>query len=130
MSNGRICEDTDCEACGATAEERTCSRCGKSGAVTDCGHRAQPRPISSGWGDGYDPHLVFCAACSDALADDFALATRLCALADEGGTIQAVDMVPMSSDPTHHTTTSLRSAIAALRLDARAVSRAMPWFGE
>jgi len=39
---GDICPD-----CGEPAEYRTCADCGKSGWVIDCGHYAQPRPLSA-----------------------------------------------------------------------------------
>lgn len=38
-------------------------------------------------------------------------------LADDGGTIQADDMRRLSSDPRHHTTMSLRTALIILGCD-------------
>jgi hypothetical protein len=57
-----ICHDTDCADCGARAVPLACADCGATGIVTDCGHRAQPRPIA-GSAHGGDP---VCEGCEDA----------------------------------------------------------------
>lgn len=57
-----ICHDTDCTLCGARAEHRTCADCGATGIVTDCGHKAQPRPIAGSERNG-EP---VCGECEDA----------------------------------------------------------------
>ena len=54
-----IVDDTDeaCPDCGATRQERTCAGCGVSARLIDCGHYAQPRPISAATG------TTWCDAC-------------------------------------------------------------------
>lgn len=57
------CDDTTCEACGATPSEYVCDGCGVRGNVTDCGHMAQPRPIAA------DGHKSYCDECSEERAE-------------------------------------------------------------
>jgi predicted RNA-binding protein with PUA domain len=49
--------ETACRECGVPSEERTCRRCGVSAQLVDCGHYAQPRPISGAAGE------TLCDAC-------------------------------------------------------------------
>ncbi len=57
--------DATCGACGTEPERRTCSECGRSAMITDCGHMPQPRPIASGRSGGTEMSLVFCARCAN-----------------------------------------------------------------
>ena len=42
-----IVMDRVCEDCGMEPVWMTCVDCGADGAVTDCGHQEQPRPIAA-----------------------------------------------------------------------------------
>lgn len=53
-----------CPACATQAAQRTCSQCGISAWVIDCGHYAQPRPLAAGKADGSDLHAIFCLNCA------------------------------------------------------------------
>lgn len=41
------CDDAPCATCNTQPQHRICHTCGVEGWVTDCGHQAQPRPISA-----------------------------------------------------------------------------------
>ena len=56
---------TGCPHCLEPAKYRTCSVCGDSLWVVDCGHQEQPRPIAAGREDGSQLHLDFCATCAE-----------------------------------------------------------------
>lgn len=60
--------DSPCASCGARPRLRVCSVCDAKALVTDCGHFAQPRPISAGGSDGTVCHRDYCDDCADALA--------------------------------------------------------------
>jgi len=49
-----------------TQPDATCSACGASAQLTDCGHLAQPRPIAAGRADGSDGQHDYCSYCADA----------------------------------------------------------------
>jgi hypothetical protein len=59
VTDGLICRDEACGRCEAPARHLTCADCGAEGIVTDCGHKAQPRPIAAAADNG-DP---VCDAC-------------------------------------------------------------------
>lgn len=54
-----------CPDCHEPAKYRTCSTCGKSSYVIDCGHMPQPRPISAGRVDASQMHRDFCEDCAE-----------------------------------------------------------------
>ena len=64
MTTTALTDDTDCLICDASATERTCSDCGATALITDCGHRDQPRPIAAGRGDGSELHRTYCGDCA------------------------------------------------------------------
>lgn len=55
-----------CLDCGKRAEWRRCAHCGAEAVVIDCGHRAQPAPISA---SAYLRHEATCEECEEALAE-------------------------------------------------------------
>lgn len=57
-----------CPHCDEPAVYRTCSACGRSAWVIDCGHYAQPRPISAGRIDGSEGYKLFCDDCAEEVA--------------------------------------------------------------
>ena len=65
MATGFISHDTDCEECRAIAMVLTCADCGVVGLVTNCGHKARPRPISASSRGGQP----VCEACEDRRED-------------------------------------------------------------
>lgn len=54
-----------CPDCHEPAVERTCTRCGLTGWVIDCGHQAQPRPLAPGKSDGTSTGRIYCAICAE-----------------------------------------------------------------
>jgi CRISPR/Cas system-associated protein Cas10 (large subunit of type III CRISPR-Cas system) len=63
MTTGTIPNDERCNECGAQPQQRTCSVCGNTALITDCGHKPQPRPIAAGRADGNEGHRDFCSFC-------------------------------------------------------------------
>lgn len=61
-------ETTSCPTCHVNAETRTCTDCGKTAVVIDCGHYAQPCEIAASKRDGA-PVCEACEAVRDAEAD-------------------------------------------------------------
>jgi len=59
-----------CPHCGTEAEWRTCSECGRSAWIVDCGCLAQPRPIAAGRADGTDTEHWYCDQCAAKEADN------------------------------------------------------------
>jgi hypothetical protein len=64
IPDGLQADGDSCPACGEGAVERCCVDCGVSGWVIDCGHYAQPRPLSAGREDGSAGHKTFCLDCA------------------------------------------------------------------
>ena len=60
MTTTTIADDieTECPACGEPRRQYTCRRCGVSAQLINCGHYAQPRPISGLTGE------TLCDACA------------------------------------------------------------------
>jgi len=54
-----------CPHCGEQATYRTCSVCGLSAWIIDCGHYAQPRPIAAGKVGGREGYKTFCEDCAE-----------------------------------------------------------------
>jgi hypothetical protein len=63
-------EGGKCSHCGEPAKERTCSTCGLSAWIIDCGHYPQPRPIAVGRTGGLELHRDFCSACADLFEEE------------------------------------------------------------
>jgi hypothetical protein len=57
-------ENGKCPECGEPARLRTCSVCGVSQWIIDCGHFDQPRPIAAGRQDGSESYKDFCEDCA------------------------------------------------------------------
>lgn len=101
-----ICDDMECKACGLKPVRLTCSDCGATGNVVDCGHKAQPRPISASESPGGPPVCEPCERAREAARAERMRTERDTALAEhimkrwEGAfaRMAASDRLPAATD--------------------------------
>lgn len=103
-----ICDDNDCERCGARAARISCDDCGASGVVTDCGHREQPRPIAASQFDG----RAVCEGCEDArrlAAEMRRVFGEPAAVTSLGGGLARVGLESWAQEATYRTLAAARA---------------------